>query len=88
MGEAATAEAAGACAEDADDAAEKIDWARGRWLELGRPLDAARCRVVQGRILLDSDPDAAVRLLDEAAREYEDLGAPALAARAREPVPG
>jgi class 3 adenylate cyclase/tetratricopeptide (TPR) repeat protein len=88
VGEAATAEAAGACAEDADEAAEKIDWARGRWLELGRPLDAARCRVVQGRILLDSDPDAAVRLLDEAASEYEDLGAPALAARAREPVPG
>ena len=88
VGEAATAEAAGACAEDADDAAEKIDWARSRWLELGRPLDAARCRVVQGRILLESDPDAAVRLLDEAAGEYEDLGAPALAARAREPVAG
>jgi tetratricopeptide (TPR) repeat protein len=88
VGEAATAEAAGACAEDADDAAEKMDRARGRWLELGRPLDAARCRVVQGRILLESDPEAAVRLLDEAAREYEELGAPALAARAREPVAG
>jgi hypothetical protein len=37
---------------------------------------------------VDSDPDAATGLLDEAAAEYEDLGAPALAARAREPVAG
>jgi hypothetical protein len=43
---------------------------------------------VQGRILLESDPEAAGRLLDEAAAEYEELGAPALAARAREPVAG
>jgi class 3 adenylate cyclase/tetratricopeptide (TPR) repeat protein len=86
VGEAATAEAAGACAENHDDAAEKIDLARERWQKLGRPLDATRCRVVQGRILLEADPDEAARLLDEAASEYEDLGAPALAARAREPV--
>jgi tetratricopeptide (TPR) repeat protein len=86
VGEAATAEAAGACAEDPEDAAAKIDHARRRWQELGRPLDAARCLVVQGRILLETDPDAAARLLDDAAAEYEELGAPALAARAREPV--
>jgi predicted ATPase len=88
VGEAATAEAAGACAEDPEDAAAKIDHARRRWQELGRPLDAARCLVVQGRILLETDPDAAARLLDDAAAEYEELGAPALAARAREPVAG
>ncbi len=88
VGEAATAEAAGACAEDPEDAAEKMDRARGRWAELGRPLDAARCRVIQGRLLLGSDPDDAAKLLDEAAAEYEELGAPALAARAREPVAG
>ena len=88
VGEAATAEAAGACAADPEDAAEKMDRARGRWAELGRPLDAARCRVIQGRLLLDSDPDDAAKLLDEAAAEYEELGAPALAARAREPVAG
>jgi tetratricopeptide (TPR) repeat protein len=86
VGEAATAEAAGACADDPDDMAEKMDHARRRWQELGRPLDATRCRVVQGRILLEADPDEAARLLDEAAGEYEELGAPALAARAREPV--
>ncbi|HEX3563654.1 MAG TPA: hypothetical protein VHU24_12520, partial [Solirubrobacterales bacterium] len=88
VGEAATAEAAGACAGSADEAAEKMGQARQRWLELGRPLDAARCLVVQGRLLLEADPDAAARALDEAASEYEELGAPALAARAREPVAG
>ncbi len=50
VGDAATAEAAGACADDPDDMAEKMDHARSRWQELGRPLDATRCRVVQGRI--------------------------------------
>jgi class 3 adenylate cyclase/tetratricopeptide (TPR) repeat protein len=88
VGEAATAEAAGACAEDAEEAAEKINDARSRWLELGRPLDATRCLVVRGRLLLETDPDAAAGVLDEAASEYEQLGAPALAARAREPVAG
>ncbi len=88
VGEAATAEAAGACAEDPDDAAAKMNQARRRWQELGRPLDATRCLVVQGRLLVDSDPDAATGLLDEAASEYEGLGAPALAARARAPVAG
>ncbi len=88
VGEAATAEAAGACAEDADQAAEKINEARRRWQELGRPLDATRCLVVRGRLLLEQDPATAAGLLDDAALEYEELGAPALAARAREPVAG
>ena len=88
VGEAATAEAAGACAADAEEAAGRIDEARRRWQELGRPLDATRCLVVRGRLLLEADHDAATALLDEAASEYEELGAPALAARAREPVAG
>jgi hypothetical protein len=61
-----------------------MELARAKWLELGRPLDAARCLTVQGRLLADPDPDAASQLLDQAAAEYERLGAPALAARARE----
>jgi class 3 adenylate cyclase/tetratricopeptide (TPR) repeat protein len=86
VGEAATAEASGATAEDPQEAAKLIDEARAKWLELGRPLDATRCLVVQGRLLVDADPDAASRLLDAAAEEYESLGAPALASRAREAV--
>jgi tetratricopeptide (TPR) repeat protein len=86
VGEAAMAEAAGATADDAEESAVRMDQARGKWLELGRPLDAARCLTVQGRLQVDSDPDTAAKLLNSAAAEYERLGAPALAARAREAV--
>jgi class 3 adenylate cyclase/tetratricopeptide (TPR) repeat protein len=86
VGQAAKAEAAGAAAEDREACAAQIEEARARWLELGRPLDAARCLMVRGRLLLDSDPDSANDLLDAAAAEYEELGAPALAARARDAV--
>jgi hypothetical protein len=80
------AEAAGASVGDPDQAATRMEEARAKWLELGRPLDAARCLVVQGRLLLATDPDAAGRLLDTAATEYEEVGAPALAAGARDAV--
>ncbi|HEX6586708.1 MAG TPA: adenylate/guanylate cyclase domain-containing protein [Solirubrobacterales bacterium] len=86
VGEAATAEAAGATAADPAESAARIDEARRRWLELGRPLDASRCLVVRGRLLLADDPEAASDLLAAAADEYESLGAPALAARVRERV--
>jgi len=86
VGEAAMAEAAGASSGDAEEARGRMEQARTKWLELGRPLDAARCLTVRGRLLIESDPDTAAGLLDEAASEYERLGAPALAARAREPI--
>ncbi len=86
VGQAAKAEAAGAAAEDAGECAAAIEEARARWLELGRPLDAARCLMVRGRLLVESDPAAADELLDAAAAEYEELGAPALAERTREAV--
>jgi tetratricopeptide (TPR) repeat protein len=87
VGQAAKAEAAGAAAENPDACVDAIEEARQRWFDLGRPLDAARCLSLRGRLLADSDPDKAKELLDEAAAEYEELGAPALAARAREAVP-
>jgi class 3 adenylate cyclase/tetratricopeptide (TPR) repeat protein/type II secretory pathway predicted ATPase ExeA len=86
VGQAAKAEAAGATAGEQETAAAEIEEARRRWLELGRPLDAARASTVRGRLLLESDPDAAEEVLASAAEEYESLGAPALAARALEPV--
>ena len=86
VGEAAKAEAAGACAEDPSEAAELMDTARERWNELGRPLDAARCTLVQGRMLAKSDQVGEDALLNEAASEYERLDVPGLAARARELV--
>jgi predicted ATPase len=84
VGEAAMAEAAGASSDDSGTAAERMEQARAKWLELGRPLDAARCLTVRGRLLANSDAEEASALVDEAAAEYERLGAPALAARARD----
>jgi class 3 adenylate cyclase/tetratricopeptide (TPR) repeat protein len=86
VGQAAKAEAAGATAEEPESAEDAFEEARRRWLELGRPLDAARCSMLRGKLLVESDPDAAGNLLEAAASEYEELGAPALAARAREAV--
>ncbi|MGZ5323355.1 MAG: AAA family ATPase [Solirubrobacterales bacterium] len=86
VGDAATAEASGACAEHPARADELLRAARERWAALGRPLDAARCTLVHGRVLADSDPAASAALLAEAADEYERLGVPGLAGRARELV--
>ncbi len=86
VGDAAKAEAAGACAEDPAVAAEQMEEARRRWRELGRPLDAARCLLVRGRLLAESDPEGAAAVLAEAAEEYEALDVPSLATRARELV--
>ncbi|MGH2984343.1 MAG: AAA family ATPase [Solirubrobacterales bacterium] len=86
VGDAAKVEAAGACTEDPAAAAEQMEEARRRWRELGRPLDAARCLLVRGRLLADSDPEAAATVLADAAEEYDALAVPALASRARELV--
>ena len=52
VGDAATAEASGACEEDpAHRADELLRGARERWAALGRPLDAARCTLIHGRVL-------------------------------------
>jgi class 3 adenylate cyclase len=88
VGEAAKAEAAGACAEDPEEANVLMDRARRRWRELGRPLDAARCMLVHGRLLSETDPETAATLLTDAAIEYEELDVPGLAVRARDLVPG
>src|SRR3954468_7335692 len=86
VGQAAKAEAAGATAADAEACAAAIDEARQRWADPGRPLDAARCLMLRGRLLSASDADRARELVDDAGPQYEELGPPALAARAREPV--
>jgi class 3 adenylate cyclase/tetratricopeptide (TPR) repeat protein len=86
VGQAAKAEAAGATADQPESAEVAFEEARRRWLELGRPLDAARCSMLRGKLLVESEPNAAGELLDAAASEYEELGAPALAERAREAV--
>jgi class 3 adenylate cyclase/tetratricopeptide (TPR) repeat protein len=88
VGQAAKAEAAGAsaCADDPGTAQEELEAARVLWRELGRPLDAARCLLVHGRLLQGSDGEAAASLLADAAAEYEALEVDGLAQRARELV--
>jgi hypothetical protein len=83
---AATAEAAGACAEDARAGVEKLEEATAAWEELGRPVDAARCRALRGRRLMDAGADDASAALEEAAAAYEQVGLEGLAGRTREQV--
>ena len=87
VGEAATAEAAGACADDPAEQDRLMAEAGGNWRRLGRPLDAARCTLVHGRLVAERDPERSAALLAEAAAEYDRLGVPGLAGRARELIP-
>src|SRR5438552_2544782 len=59
VGEAAALEARGATASDPGDAATLLAAARERWLEIGRPLEAARCDLLTAGVLSETDPDAA-----------------------------
>ena len=63
---------------------EQLAAAREAWLEIGRPLDAARCALLAGRLQLETDPDTAASALEEVAAEFERLGVPQLSQRARE----
>ncbi len=83
IGPAATAEAAGAAAEDPERISEELDKAGELWASLGRPLDAARCLMLRGLLLRESGGQGAEEALQAAAAEYERLGAGALAERGR-----
>jgi class 3 adenylate cyclase/tetratricopeptide (TPR) repeat protein len=79
VGRAAALQAEGFATCDAD----KLAAARDAWLEIGRPLDAARCGLLAGRLLAETDP-ARTTTLEAAAAEFERLGVPQLSQRARE----
>jgi class 3 adenylate cyclase/tetratricopeptide (TPR) repeat protein len=87
VGKAASLEAHGAVAEDPAEGSAALAEAREAWRGLGRPLDAARCDYLRGRILLDSDPDEARDVLDAAAVAAERYGVHHLAELARETMP-
>ena len=82
VGKAAAREAGGVVGPPAEAPVE-LQRAREAWQALQRPLDAARCELLLGQRLLESDPPAALRTLDRAAAEYDQLGVAHLAARAR-----
>ena len=72
IGGAAAMEADGATA-DPPEAARCLREATRRWEALGRPLDAARCRLLLGRALQAEDPAAAAEVLAEVRETYERL---------------
>jgi class 3 adenylate cyclase/tetratricopeptide (TPR) repeat protein/type II secretory pathway predicted ATPase ExeA len=87
VGKAASLEARGAAAMDAASSSAALTEARAAWLELGRPLDAARCDYLRGRLLRESDPEEARRALETAASAAEEYGVGHLASLARDLIP-
>jgi hypothetical protein len=87
IGRAAALEARGLSTEDPVEGVSLLEEGEATWRELGRPLEAARCRLMAGQRLVSADPARARELLEEAALESERLGVPHLAARARALVP-
>ena len=71
-------------AEDAAVASAALLEAEAAWQELGRPLDAARCEYLRGRLLRDADPEEARRALEAAATAAEEYGVGHLASLARD----
>jgi class 3 adenylate cyclase/predicted ATPase/ribosomal protein L40E len=87
VGDANTTEARGATDPDPDAGAAALAEAREAWSALGLPLDAARCDLLRGGRLRESDHEAAQDSLDAAASAFERLGVSHLAERARELAP-
>jgi class 3 adenylate cyclase/tetratricopeptide (TPR) repeat protein len=86
VGKAATAEANGATMAQAPAGAETLAEARDGWLELGRPLDAARCVMLRGTRLREVNAEASATAFRGAAATFDELGVRHLAERAREQV--
>jgi hypothetical protein len=87
VGKAASREAHGAAAADPSESSAALAEAREAWRALGRPLDAARCEYLRGRLLRDADPSEAREALETAAAEAERYGVRHLAELARELMP-
>jgi len=83
VGQAAATEASG-IVKPAPESLALLTRAREQWRSLGRPLEAARCELLRGQRMLDYQAQAAAAALEIAAAEYDALGVPHLAARARE----
>jgi len=87
VGQAATAEARGATMQQPTAGAEILAGARDTWLELGRPLDAARCVLLRGTRLREANAEASATALRGAAVTFDELGVRHMADRARELIP-
>ena len=74
VGQAAALEAAGVTAADPQEGARMLEEARATWVGLNRPLDAAICTLLAGKILLETDPGGAADAFAAAAAAFEGLG--------------
>lgn len=83
VGQAAALEAAGVVGA-LPEALADLQSARATWQQLQRPLEAARCELLQGQRQLELDRPAGIASLQRAAAEYDEFGVAHLAARARE----
>ena len=86
VGQAAALEAEGITEEDLDKGNELLERAAAVWSDLGRPLDAARCRLAFGKRLLKCEDARARDILESVSEELDGLGVAHLAAMAREAV--
>jgi len=86
VGGAAALEAQGATDEDLDKGNELLERAAAAWTEIGRPLDAARCRLALGKRLAKCGDPRTREILERVGDELEALGVAHLAAVAREAV--
>ncbi len=86
VGQAAALEAQGITDGDLEKGNELLEQAAAAWTDLGRPLDAARCRLALGKRLAKHGDSRAKEMLEGVSEELEDLGVPHLAAVAREAV--
>ena len=86
VGQAAALEAQGITDEDLDKGNDLLVRAATAWTDLGRPLDAARCRLALGKRLAKHGDPRARETLEKAGAELEELGVAHLAAVAREAV--
>jgi tetratricopeptide (TPR) repeat protein len=84
VGGAAALEAQGATDEDLDKGNDLLQQAADAWTAIGRPLDAARCRLALGKRLAMHGDARAREFLEEVADEFDGLGVEHLARVARE----
>ena len=68
VGQAAALEAQGATDEDLDKGNDLLEQAADAWTAIGRPLDAARCRLALGKRLAKHDDPRAREVLESVAR--------------------
>jgi class 3 adenylate cyclase/tetratricopeptide (TPR) repeat protein len=87
VGQAAALEAQGVTEEDLDRGNTLLEEAAAAWTDIGRPLDAARCRLALGKRLAKCADPRAREILAAVGDEFDGLGVPHLAGFAREAVP-